>query len=126
MVDVFLEHYYAVVMIESDEDEYSFRDEKNHQGLYLTYLGGTPLVYVTESEWATWCRPCSPCVPGAGDLDSPMPEDDSVETALCMCPEDMQFLANANGETYYIFELDNPETVLFIEPQKEMEGELLR
>jgi hypothetical protein len=40
-------------------------------------------VWFFESPYFTYCAFCSPCAPGAGDLDSPMPEGEGVKT---YCP----------------------------------------
>ena len=79
-------------------EEERFECQSGDQAFYQTYLGGAPLVYVTSSEWITWCCLCSPCVPGAGDLDTPI-EPPGI-AALCMCPDDMQLMADAHGVSY--------------------------
>lgn len=50
------------------EDEYEY--EEANTRLWLTYLGGAPLIYVLRSPFVIGTRPCSPCVPNAGDLDN--------------------------------------------------------
>ena len=59
--------------VEPPEERQYVHSEKLPEGeiKYLVgWLGGAPLIWVTESPFLAWCRPCSPCVPGAGDLDS--------------------------------------------------------
>ncbi len=117
MVDTFLEHYNIATMIEEGEgDEYTFRDTDNNLALFMTHLGGAPLCYVMSSNWITWCRTCSPCVPGAGDLDTPGMTPGSA--ALCLPPDDMQELANANGCAYVMRNINSGE-IVDIQPKLE-------
>lgn len=53
---------------EGEEDNYTAEIENTKYE--ISWLGGAPLIWVINSEWACYCKPCSPCVPGAGDLDS--------------------------------------------------------
>ena len=61
-VDAFMESY------EGYEDCYEL--ESDGMKLALSYLGGTPIVWVFESPIVDRARLCSPCVPNAGDLDN--------------------------------------------------------
>jgi len=84
-----------------DEPMYHHVDGENH---YETqFLGGAPLVYVTESRFVTYCRPCSPCVPGAGDLDSKWYSagewGNDIKLAYCPDPED--FITDYEPEYFY-------------------------
>lgn len=51
-------------------------DEPTIEGTYdgvkyqISWLGGSPLLFVFESPVISRARPCSPCVPNAGDLDN--------------------------------------------------------
>jgi hypothetical protein len=53
---------------QGEEDNYVAEIDKTKYE--MGWLGGAPLIWVTDSEWACYCKPCSPCVPGAGDLNS--------------------------------------------------------
>ena len=53
---------------QGEEDNYVAEVDKTKYE--MGWLGGAPLIWVTDSEWACYCKPCSPCVPGAGDLNS--------------------------------------------------------
>lgn len=60
---------------EGDEDKYSLEIEGMTLG--LSYLGGSPLVWVFKSPYVTRARQCSPCIPFGGDLDNQ--DQDGVE-----------------------------------------------
>lgn len=54
-------------------EEYEDTYEGTHKGVsfIIFYLGGAPLVMITESPEITEnAQECSPCVPNAGDLDN--------------------------------------------------------
>ena len=57
---------------EHDEPQAEFE----YEGIKVvfSYLGGAPLVMVTESPYIAIANLCSPCLPNAGDLDSKNPD----------------------------------------------------
>ena len=57
---------------EDDEPQAEFE----HEGIKVvfSYLGGAPLVIVTESPYIAIAGLCSPCVPNAGNLDDKDPD----------------------------------------------------
>ena len=67
-------HYRDVLSSEyyPDEEEYEgeIPDEKGSIHVFLSYIGGAPTLWVSESPYTSQGRECSPCVPGAVDLDS--------------------------------------------------------
>jgi hypothetical protein len=75
-LDVLLEY------AEFELEECSYSYETDGTRYLLSYLGGAPLIWVIESNYACYCHHCSPCVPGAGDLNSP----DGTTLAHCMPP----------------------------------------
>lgn len=73
---------------ESDEQNYvyEFDDQNGKIKLELTWLGGSPTIYIVESPYTANCKWCSPCCPNAGDLNNPEPNG---ITAYCLSQEDM-------------------------------------
>jgi hypothetical protein len=84
-----LEDYY---LYEGEEDNYTYVDGPTKYE--LGWLGGAPLIWVVDSEWACYCNHCSPCVPGAGDLDNP----EGTTLAHCMPPERWKEVYENGGE----------------------------
>lgn len=75
---------------DSDGDEYvhEWDDPAGHGKIkvQVMYLGGAPLIYVTESPYTALVAPCSPCCPNAGDLDTPRANG---IRAYCLPKDDM-------------------------------------
>ncbi len=69
---------------ESDCHEYEY--DLGYAKVLLSWLGGSPLITVLNSDFVTNCRKCSPCVPNAGDLDSP---DENGNQYYCLSADDM-------------------------------------
>jgi hypothetical protein len=85
VLDDYAEHY-------GEEDEYEAELEGTKY--LLSWLGGAPLIWVIDSEWACYCNPCSPCVPGAGDLDTL----EGSTLAHCMPPEEWELIRENGGQ----------------------------
>ena len=63
----------------SIDENYEYQEpqaEFEYEGINVvfSYLGGAPLVIVTESPYIAIANLCSPCLPNAGDLDSKNPD----------------------------------------------------
>jgi len=71
---------------DEEEHEYSESTEFGEVHYLQSYLGGAPLIWITESPYVAYARGCSPCVPGAGDLDNLM-DADNGDLCYC-CPPD--------------------------------------
>lgn len=80
--------------LEFDEEEYEYSD--GAAKYLLSYLGGAPLIWITESEYVTHARRCSPCIPGGADLDSIDPDG-----MLCYCPAPDDFASDAEDAPRY-------------------------
>ena len=72
-----------------------------------TCLDSTELV-VTRSPYYTYAQFCSPCVPGAGNLDTPLPNNSGAPKTYCLdqawfvneqCP--YAYWATTTGELVY-------------------------
>ena len=61
-----LDHFTESVCIEEPSGEFNYDKVIGS----FSYLGGAPIVFVSESEYLTNAALCSPCVPNAGDLDN--------------------------------------------------------
>lgn len=77
-------------MYESDEPE--IEGEWEGVKYLISWLGGAPLVWISEGPVGYARRLCSPCVPGAADISSPddyrlegEPESEGFEYE-CYCP----------------------------------------
>ena len=65
--------------IYSIDENYEYQEpqaEFEYEGIKVvfSYLGGAPLVIVTESPYIAIANLCSPCVPNAGNLDNKDPD----------------------------------------------------
>lgn len=95
--------------IEFDEEEHEYSetvivDGAEREVHYLqSFLGGAPLIWVTESPYLARAAGCSPCVPGAGDLDSIYGPGD--EGTFCYCiPPDAFNSEDESADRYEIVE----------------------
>lgn len=73
---------------ECDEEEHKHVETTEFGEVHYLqgWLGGAPLIWVTDSPFVACARGCSPCVPGAGDLDN-LCDAESGNLCYC-CPPD--------------------------------------
>lgn len=83
-----------------DECDYSYTD--GEFSYLIGWLGGAPLLWVTNSPYATYCRACSPCVPGAADLDSCTTAEGANILGYCLDPADL----DEDDRPYLVFRVD--------------------
>ena len=57
-----------------ESGEQSAEFEYEGTGVVFSWLGGAPLIFITESKVTNTANLCSPCVPNAGNLDSKDPD----------------------------------------------------
>ena len=77
LTDAFGEEFDDFIYAVDENYEYDEpQAEFEHEGIKVvfSYLGGAPLVIVTESPCIAIAELCSPCVPNAGNLDSKDPD----------------------------------------------------
>lgn len=105
-----IEEVVDAILDDMNQREYFTSGDGEHRHTYndggfeyiLDYLGGAPLIWVTKSPFATYCRTCSPCVPNAGDLDNCGVMEDSNNIAYCPDPEEFSVLADRPEEVFTV------------------------
>lgn len=81
----------------------------------MSYLGGAPLIWITESAWACPCRACSPCVPNGGDLSNPTTLDESNTIAHCPEPDEWKAAYEESSDMEippFLYPVENNEAQL--------------
>lgn len=82
------EHIFADVL-DVEEPDYDYVDERRGVALTTGYLGGAPHIWVVDSPYVTEARECSLCIPGGGDLDSPCRPGEGFDF-LCLPPDEYE------------------------------------